>query len=63
MRVRRRLCQSFYTEPPPEGAYPYAEGRARGVWLEDPRWDGYLILDVVDERIMYVEVLYRPPLD
>jgi hypothetical protein len=33
------------------------------VWLEDPGWDGYLILDVVDERIMYVEVLYRPPLD
>ncbi len=57
------FCQSFHTEPPPDGAFPYAEGRARGVWLEDPGWDGYLILDVVDERITYVEVLYRPQLD
>jgi hypothetical protein len=57
------FCQSFYTAPPPEKEYPYAEGRARNVVLNDPGWDGYLILDVVDGRIAYVEVLDRPPLD
>jgi hypothetical protein len=25
--------------------------------FDDPGWDGFLILDVVDERIAYVEVL------
>ena len=56
------FCQSFYTQPPPEGSYPYDEGRARSVVLS-PGWEGYLNLDVVDERIACVEVLYRPPLD
>jgi hypothetical protein len=57
------FCQSFYTEPRPDGAYPYEAGRrARNVMLE-PAWEGYAILDVVDERIAYVEVLSRPPLD
>ena len=56
------FCQSFYTEPPPEGAYPYPD-RARNLCLEDPGWDGMLILDVVDERIHFVEVIDRPPLD
>jgi len=29
----------------------------------DPPWTGMLVLDDVDGRIMYVEVLDRPPLD
>ena len=56
------FCQSFYTEPPPEGAYPYPD-RARNLYFEDCGWDGMLILDVVDERIHFVEVIDRPPLD
>jgi hypothetical protein len=58
------FCQSFYTEPPPDEAYPSDRHRN---WYpdddDDPGWDGYLIRDVVDERISHVEVLYRPPLD
>jgi hypothetical protein len=57
------FCQSFYTAPPPEQAYPYDEGRARNVVLNEPGWDGCLILDMVDGQIAYVEVLDRPPLD
>jgi hypothetical protein len=52
-------CQSFYTEPPPDGAYGPGH---RNVVLDAP-WPGYLVLDVVDERIAYVEVLYRAALD
>lgn len=65
LRIVRRctceddFCQSFYTEPPPKVAYGTGH---RNVALDAP-WPGYLILDVVDEKIMYVEVLYRPPLD
>lgn len=60
------FCQSFYTEPPPDGAYPSDRHRN---WYRDHDeddelgWEGFLILDVVDERIAFVEVLYRPPLD
>lgn len=60
------FCQSFYTEPPPDGAYPLDRHRN---WYRDNDeddelgWEGFLILDVVDERIAFVEVLYRPPLD
>ena len=54
------FCQSFYTEPPPDGRYP---DRLRTVWCEEPGWPGYLLLDVVDERIHFVEVLDRGPLD
>ena len=54
------FCQSFYTEPPPAGSYP---NPLRNIWIEEPGWPGYLILDVVDERIHFVEVLYRGPLD
>lgn len=60
------FCQSFYTEPPPDGAYPLDRHRN---WCQDDDedellgWEGFLILDVVDERIVSVEVLYRPPLD
>lgn len=57
-------CQSFYTEPPPGGAYPLDRHRN---WSRDDDdelgWEGFLILDVIDERIAFVEVLYRPPLD
>lgn len=56
-------CQSFCTQPPPEGSYPYDENRARNVVLSKPGWAGYLILDVVDDQIAFVEVLYRAPLD
>jgi hypothetical protein len=52
------FCQSFYTAPEPAGAYGPGH---RNVCLS-PSEPGYLILDVVDNEIMYIEVLYRPPL-
>lgn len=52
------FCQSFYTAPPPTGAYGPGH---RNVGLS-PSEPGYLILDVVGDAIMYVEILYRPPL-
>ena len=48
------FCSSFYTAPKPAGAYG---PKHRNVSLEPER--GMLILDVVDERIVNVEVLYR----
>ena len=51
------FCQSFYTAPPPNGAYGTGH---RNVTL-DPE-QGLIILDVVDDRIMFVEVLDHPPL-
>lgn len=56
---RDGFCQSFYTQPPPVGAYGAGH---RNVVLEPP-WFGFLTLDVVGETIMGVEVLYRAPLD
>ncbi len=53
------FCQSFYTAPKPEGSY----GPGHSNLLLEPPWPGWLILDVVDGRIMFVEVLHRPPLD
>lgn len=52
------FCQSFYTKPKPAGAY--GDGH-RNVCLDAP-WPGFLVLDVVDDDIAYVEVLYRSPL-
>ena len=52
------FCQSFYTQPPAEGAYGPGH---RNVGLSPDR-PGMLILDVVDSLIMYVEVVDRPPL-
>ncbi|WP_285557386.1 hypothetical protein [Actinoplanes regularis] len=52
------FCQSFYTAPKPNGAYGPGH---RNVGLSPSR-PGYLILDVVNGTIMYIEVLYRPPL-
>jgi hypothetical protein len=51
-------CQSIRTEEHPEGE-PYGPGH-RNVDL-DPE-EGMLVLDVVDERIVYVEVLFRAAL-
>jgi hypothetical protein len=48
------FCSTFYTEPRPQGSY--GKGH-RNVELEPA--DGMLILDVVKEKIVCVEVLYR----
>jgi hypothetical protein len=53
------FCQSFYVRQKPDG--PFGAGH-RNVMLEPP-WPGYLILDVVDDAIIYIEVLYRQTLD
>ncbi|MCZ7459040.1 hypothetical protein [Streptomyces sp. WMMC940] len=52
------FCQSFLTEARPRGQ-PYGAGH-RCVPLMPSR--GMLCLDVVDGRILYVEVLDRPPM-
>ncbi|WP_433452515.1 hypothetical protein ACQPXS_30765 [Streptomyces sp. CA-142005] len=52
------FCQSFQTAAHPQGE-PYGAGH-RSVPLLPSR--GMLCLDVVDDRIMYVEVLDRPPM-
>ncbi|MEU6090797.1 hypothetical protein ABZ865_29145 [Streptomyces sp. NPDC047085] len=57
-RCGDEFCQSFQTTPHPQGQ-PYGPGH-RCVPLLSSR--GMLCLDVVDGRIMYVEVLDRPPL-
>lgn len=51
------FCQSFHTAPPPDGAYGPGH---RCVPLLPER--GMLTLDVVYGRIVFVEVLNRPPL-
>jgi hypothetical protein len=52
------FCQSFYTQPPPNGQYGPGH---RNVALSPPG-PGYLILDVVNDVIMYIEIPERPPL-
>ena len=53
-RCGEEFCSAFYVEPKPQGAY----GRGhRNVDLEPET--GMIILDVVDDRIMQIEVLYR----
>lgn len=52
------FCQGFYTAPRPAGAYGPGH---RNVCLSPTA--GMLILDVVDNRIMFVEVLYRPDVE
>ncbi|MFD6970809.1 hypothetical protein [Streptomyces sp. NPDC059979] len=52
------FCQSIRTHPHPPGT-PYGPGH-RNVPLLPER--GMLILDVVDGRIVYVEILDRPPM-
>lgn len=53
-RCGDHFCASFYTAPPPGGAYGPG---LKNVQL-DPR-DGMVILDVVDGRLMQVEVLHN----
>jgi hypothetical protein len=48
------FCATFHTAPKPKGSYGPGH---RNIALE-PR-DGMLILDVVKEKIVCVEVLYR----
>ncbi len=48
------FCATFYTQPKPDGAYGPGH---RNVLLLPKK--GWLILDVVLDRIMCVEVLYR----
>lgn len=52
------FCQSIRTEDHPEGQ-PYGEGHRNVSLLPD---EGMLVLDVVDGRIVYIEVLDRPPM-
>ena len=49
------FCASFHTAKRPQGA---AEGAHRNLVLQPKT--GMLIVDVVDERIVFVEVLDRP---
>jgi len=53
-RCNDDFCATFYTQPKPEGAYGPGH---RDVSLNPE--NGMLILDVVDEQIVAVEVLYR----
>lgn len=48
------FCGSFYVQPRPEGSYGPSH---RNIGLSPE--EGMLILDVVDSRIVYVEVLCR----
>ena len=53
-RCGEDFCSAFYVEPKPAGAYGPGH---RNVELEPD--SGMIILDVVNDRIMQVEVLYR----
>lgn len=48
------ICASFYTAPKPDG--PYGTGH-ENIELEPD--EGMIILDVVNNSIVFVEVLYR----
>lgn len=52
------FCQSFYTAPEPDGAY--GPGHSNVSLITDH--GGMIVLDVVHGRIMFVEVLFYPPL-
>lgn len=52
------FCQSIRTADHPQGQ-PFGPGH-RNVMLSPSK--GMLILDVVDNRIMYIEILFRPPI-
>jgi len=52
------FCQSFRTAPEPDGAY--GPGHSNVSLLTDH--GGMIVLDVVHSRIMFVEVLFYPPL-
>ncbi|MGX4735275.1 hypothetical protein [Kitasatospora griseola] len=52
------FCQSLRTAPHSPGR-PYGPGHR---CLPLPATSGTVVLDVVDDRIMYVELIDRPPL-
>lgn len=54
------FCQSFYTAPKPDGAY--GPGHSNVSLFNDRGHGGMIVLDVVNGQIMFVEVLYHPPL-
>lgn len=54
------FCQSFYTAPKPEGAY--GPGHSSFPLCSDGDHGGMIVLDIVAGRIMFVEVLFYPPL-
>ena len=47
-------CAGFYTAPPPDRAYGPGH---RSVQV--PSEPGYIIMDILDEQIFYIEVLER----
>jgi len=53
-RCKDDFCSSFYTAPKPSG--PYGSDHKTVELL--PR-QGWIILDVVEDRIAHIEVLYR----
>ncbi|MFJ9833377.1 hypothetical protein ACIRU2_18640 [Streptomyces sp. NPDC101169] len=53
------FCQSIHTAVRPKGE-PYGEGHRCVPLLPE---EGMLVLDVVQGRIMYIEVLDRPPME
>ena len=53
-RCEDNFCATMYTAPPPKGGY---RARHRSLALKAAR--GHLILDVVDDHIACVEILYR----
>lgn len=50
------FCAMVYTEPKPKGAY----GPSLRNFHFDADERGMVILDIVDDRIMSVEILFRP---
>lgn len=48
-------CAHFYTAPRPSGAYPAGHST-----LTLPALQGLIVLDIVDDRIVAVEILDRP---
>lgn len=54
------FCQSFYTAPKPDGAYGL--GHSNIPLFSNNDHSGMIVFDVVHGRIMFVEVLYYPPL-
>ena len=53
-RCEDEFCATMYTAPPPKGGYEVGH---RSLALDAAR--GHLILDVVDDHIVCVEILFR----
>lgn len=51
------FCKSFYTAPPPKGAYGDGH-RCVSLWPGD----SMIVLDVVHDEIQFVEILHRDSL-